>query len=297
MSLLGVTPADDQRAWRFDRSLPGRTHATGVSGEARLDAGDDAVVVEVACRGDHQVHRVVVLGVEGRDLVASHRLDRLAGADRLPPERVVGEQRFEQQRVDELVGIVLVHEQLFEDDLPLGVDLEGAERRCGDDIGQQFEAEVELPRRQPRVVRGVLLGGEGVHLASDRVDRLGDLAGAARLGALEQQVLQEVRCARHLGGLVAAAHRDPEAGGDRARLGHPLGDDADARGQHGAADLLVGRRGGAARRWGAQLRPPRRRPRPPRPLPASALGAPAEAGPRSPISDASSDSNSSSNDT
>ena len=39
--------------------------------------------------------------------------------------------------------------------------------------------EGQLPRRQPGVERGVLAGGEGVHLAADGVDRLGDLAGRA----------------------------------------------------------------------------------------------------------------------
>ena len=38
-------------------------------------------------------------------------------------------------------------------------------------------AELELLGAAGGVVRGVLLGGEGVHLAADRVDRLGELAG------------------------------------------------------------------------------------------------------------------------
>ena len=60
--------------------------------------------------------------------------------------------------------------------------------------------------RQPGVEGGVLPGGEGVHLAADRVDGLGDLARRAALGALEQQVLEEVRRA---GQLVAASSRPP----------------------------------------------------------------------------------------
>ena len=81
-------------------------------------------------------------------------------------------------------------------------------------------------RRQPRVVRRVLLRGEGVHVAADAIDRLGDLRGPSGLGALEQQVLEEVRHAGQLGRLVTRADADPDARRHRPRAGHALSDDA-----------------------------------------------------------------------
>ena len=61
----------------------------------------------------------------------------------------------------DVVGGVLVHEDLFEDDLALGVDLVAAGTPAAlDDVGEQVEPEGELDDRQARVVarcaRGVV---------------------------------------------------------------------------------------------------------------------------------------------
>ena len=78
------------------------------------------------------------------------------------------------------------------------------------------------------VVAGVFLGGEGVELAADRIDRLSDILGRTGAGALEQHVLDEVGDAAALGRFVARAARQPDADADRADLRHPLGEDAKA---------------------------------------------------------------------
>ena len=59
----------------------------------------------------------------------------------LPPERVLGEQRLEQQGVHPVVGRVLVHGELFEDDLALGFDVVVTERRTREHVGEQVETE------------------------------------------------------------------------------------------------------------------------------------------------------------
>ena len=66
--------------------------------------------------------------------------------------------------------------------------------------------------------------------------RCGDLTCRPVGGALEQQVFEEVRRAGDLIALVAAPDADVGADGGRARLGHPLRDEADARGQFGVLD-------------------------------------------------------------
>jgi hypothetical protein len=55
-------------------------------------------------------------------------------------------------------------------------------------------------------------------------------------GALEQQVLEEVRGAVERRRLVARADADPDADAGRADAGHLLGDDPQPAGQDGAAD-------------------------------------------------------------
>ena len=60
----------------------------------------------------------------------------------------------------------------------------------------------------PDVVAGVLLAGEGVELAADRVDLAGDVArGRAPLGALEEHVLGEVRDPVRLAASRSASRR------------------------------------------------------------------------------------------
>ena len=224
-------------------------------------AVDEPLVVEVA-GGDHdQVAGQVPAAEELGDLVAGGGLDRLAGAEHLAAERVAREQGLGQQGVDVVLGHVEVHEDLLDDHLALGVDLVGPERRVGEHVAEDVDAEVDPVGRQPRVVRGVLAVGEGVHLAAHRVDRLGDLAGRAGGRALEQQVLEEVRRARQLGGLVAPADTDPDAERHRPGLGHALGDDAHAVGQACLSDLF-GRCGGRHERVGSAA------------LPAAAVAAP-----------------------
>ena len=74
-----------------------------------------------------------------------------------------------------------------------------ASRSAGRRAGRHMMSErMSRPKRevlgqQPDVEGGVLLGGEGVEVAADLVDRLGDGRGRSVGGALEQQVLEEVR--------------------------------------------------------------------------------------------------------
>jgi hypothetical protein len=151
-----------------------------------------------------------------------------AMAQHLAAHRLAGEQRLGEERVHQIVGGVLVHPDLVEDDLPFAVDLIGPEGRGPHDVGEDVEGEVEALVEDPDVVGGVLLRGEGVHLPTDRLHRFGDLLGAAGLGALEQQVLEEVAGAGQRVGLVARARPRPEAHRHRPQLRHGLGDDAQA---------------------------------------------------------------------
>jgi len=169
-------------------------------------AGGDAVgdlLVSGIPRDRHDdVAGDVVGAVVVGDGVPLHAGDDLRGADHLATQRPRDEVRREQV-VHEVVGRVVAHPDLFEDDLPLGFDLVDPEGGCPDDVGEDVEGEIQAVVDHSHVVRRALTGGERVHLAADGLDRLGDLSGAAGLGALEQQVLEEVRRAGQLLGLVA----------------------------------------------------------------------------------------------
>ena len=68
--------------------------------------------------------------------------------------------------------------------------------------------------------------------------------GGARCGAFEDHVLDEVGDAVEGEGLVARAGIDPDSHGDGADVGDGLGEDEQAVGQAGAADVACGGCGG-----------------------------------------------------
>ena len=89
-----------------------------------------------------------------------------------------------------LLGLVLVHRDLLEDDLALGLDV--GERGPEDHVGHHVEGVVEVLVEHPRVDRRGLLAGAGVELGTHAVEDLVDLQRLVLGRALEQQVLEQV---------------------------------------------------------------------------------------------------------
>ena len=110
---------------------------------------DHRVVVDGPGRGHDQVGRAVPAVEEGADRLGGHGRHRLLGADHVPAQGVVGEQRPPQQLVDHLLGAVVGGGQLLEDHLPLGDDVLGPQQRVGHDVGQQLEPHRRGPGRAP----------------------------------------------------------------------------------------------------------------------------------------------------
>ena len=95
------------------------------------------------------------------------------------PSGCSGKSALREQIVHEIVGRVVAHPDLFEDDLALGLDVVGAERGAPQHVGEDVERELELRVGDPHVEHRLLVRRERVHLAADRLDRLRDLARAA----------------------------------------------------------------------------------------------------------------------
>ena len=93
-------------------------------------------------------------------------------------------------------------------------------------VGHDVERGLQALVRHTRVHDRGLPRGGGVELAAELVEELRDLLRRVARGALEEQVLDEVRDARAALGLVTRACADPEAERDRAHVRQPLGDDA-----------------------------------------------------------------------
>src|SRR3954466_6088028 len=86
------------------------------------------------------------------------------------------------------------------------------------------------------VIAGVLLRREGVHLSTDRIDRLGNVFGAPGPGPLEEHVLDEMRDAALLLRLVPRSAGEPHADADGAHMRHSLGEKTETVRKHVADD-------------------------------------------------------------
>ena len=132
-----------------------------------------------------------------------------------------------EQLVDQIVGRILDHLDLFDDHFLLALDVVRGQRRVEDDVGEDVEGERQVLIEHLDVVARVFLGRECVELPADRVDGLRDIFRRPRRGPLEEHVLHEVGDAPLLGCFVAGSSRQPDADADGADLCHPLGEDAE----------------------------------------------------------------------
>ena len=202
--------------------------------------GHQGVEVDPARPGQHDILRAVAAAE-----VFPHRrhrqlADALGGAQHAPAQRV----RAVVQRPALVVGperrLVLVHLNLFEDHLLLGVEIVLAERGA-EDVGQQFRRPVLVLRQHGGVVDRVLLVGEGVVVGAHLVELAVHVVGRAGGGALEHHVFEEMAHAGHGVALVAGAGADEEPQRRGIRRGVPLGDNLQPVGQGVSENSIVAR--------------------------------------------------------
>ncbi len=180
--------------WVAGRGMLGeRTFAGGgEAAEVLGDLGDEAVVVEVAGGGEDHVARGEAAGVEVEDDLLGEAGDGLDGAEDGAAERVALPEVLGEGLVDEVVGVVLVHLDLFEDDALFAGDVLGGEGGVQDEVGEEIKRRGKVLVQDFDVEADGLLAGEGVEIAADGVDLAGELLGGARGGAFEDHVLDEV---------------------------------------------------------------------------------------------------------
>ena len=193
---------------------------------------DEVIVIEMPGGGYDDVagSEAVRVGVEHG--LALEFLYGFFGAEDRLAERMVFPEVLRENFVDEIIGIVLVHLDLFEDDAAFAGDVFGGECRMKNQVGENLKRDRNIFVQHLDVEADALLGGEGVHVAADGIDLAGDLLGGAVLGALEDHVLDEVGDAVRLRSLVARAGLEPNTDGSRADVLHLLGDDGEAVRQH-----------------------------------------------------------------
>ena len=235
MVLLGVFLQEAHAPLEVGRRAGGRVVAGGRGVAPRAGPGRRArarhrhqlVVVDRAGGGDHDPLGHVARRVKRGELLGGGRAHHLRASDHRAPERVRAEDGPAEQVEDPVLGVVLVHGDLLEDDLALG--LQFAETRAKDHVGHHVEGPLEVAVQHSRVEGRGLLVGPRVHLRAHPVEDLVDLLRAEALGAAEEHVLDQMRDAGLLLPLGGRARGDPEAQRGRAHPGDALANDARAR--------------------------------------------------------------------
>ena len=159
-------------------------------------------MVDGARRGDHQVAGGVY-PFEG--LTQNGGVERGDGrrhAENWPAQRMARPESLSEQLVDEIVGCVLHHLDLFKHYPLFFLDVISGKRGIAQQIGQHVDCPRQVLVEHLHVITGAFLGGERVELPAERIDLLGNVLGAPARGALEQHVLDEVRDSRTPGALV-----------------------------------------------------------------------------------------------
>ena len=141
---------------------------------------------------------------------------------------------------------VVVHADLFEDDLLLHVEVVLAEAGV-DQRGEQFHRGVDVLGEKRTVIEGDLFAGRGVIVRTDLVEDAVDVVGRVFFVPLEGHVFEEVTDAGDVGGFIARAGTDEVADGEAVCVGIEFGDDLQAvvefgfMKDHGAPPAVWGR--------------------------------------------------------
>ena len=102
------------------------------------------------------------------------------------------------------------HVVFLEHDVALGQNVLILENEAGHAVGLEFHHPAELLARHALEIAGVVDRGEGVFVAADPAHGLGEFTGGMLGGALEHQMLEEMRQPRFARRLVGGADLVPD---------------------------------------------------------------------------------------
>src|SRR5579863_9494711 len=175
------------------------------------------------------------VGVENR--LPLEPLHGLFGAQNWLAKRMALPEVLGEYLVDEIVGVILVHLDLFYDHTALAGDVSRIEDRVENQVAENVERNGQVLVKDLNVEADALLGGKCVHVAADGVDLAGNFFGAAVRGPFEDHVLNKMGDTVPLGVFITRSSLQPDADRSRADVLHLLGDDGHAVRQLLTADI------------------------------------------------------------
>ena len=200
----------------------------GEPAEVALGEVDQLLVVDIAGRRDDHLRSAIMRAEKTLQVIGCVRADRFRRSEHGAANRLAGKRGLLEELEHPVLRHVVRGADLLQDHVLLERQLLRVEQRIADDVAEHVEAERQVALQEPQIVGRVVDAGLGVHLTADRLDRLGDVAGAAPLGALEGHVLEEMRDAVLARLFVARAGADPEPERHAFEVRHVVRGDVDA---------------------------------------------------------------------
>src|SRR5437773_7196318 len=169
--------------WRERRRWAGEREALAVRRrEVAPDQLEDALVLDGAGRGHHEVLGAIAPAEVVAQRVRVEALHRLLRAEDRTPERVPAPDLLGEQLADLVLGIVLAREDLLANDGLLTLDLGGGEARATHDIREHVHHRLDLLRQSAGQVAHLPSRRARVAVTAEGLEALRDRPGVAALG-------------------------------------------------------------------------------------------------------------------
>ncbi len=157
----------------------------GQTAEAAAHFLEQILVPDIARGSDDGGAAIVILSHELLEHGPGEFRNGLDRAGERLAERVPGPHGLREHLLGVLGRVVPVHHDLLADDLALALDLLLLEGRVQIHVGEHVAERPEVRPAGLRVIARVILGGEGVQVAAQALDLLGDGLGGPLPGPLE----------------------------------------------------------------------------------------------------------------
>ncbi len=178
---------------RFGNGGRGRRPSVRQEGKLLFDHAAENRVIHIAGCGDEHIARSVNAMVEVEQHAAFELLDCFACSQDGLAEAVAFPEIAQKGFVEDELGRICLHLDLFENDALFLFDVLAAEDRMQDQVGQDVEREGHMLIEDFGVETDQFLTGEGIEASANRIHRAGDVFGRTRLRALEDHVFNEMR--------------------------------------------------------------------------------------------------------
>ena len=197
----------------------------------------ELVVIKIAGRGDDHVSRPELAAVIRQDGLLIEAAYRVLGAQDRLAQRMALKEILRENLVHEVIGVVLVHLDLFQNHPTLARNLFAVEDWVQDHVAENIDGYRQMFIQNFNVEADGFLAREGVHVAADGIHLARDVLRSAVAGAFEHHVLNKMGDAVDQRILMPRSGLDPDAHRDRADVIHLFGQDGQAVGQDLALDV------------------------------------------------------------